>query len=129
MARELTFSEKMAYLFKYGEARGIATTYRAIAEATRENANNIRKIYLGENPNPGIRTVRALADYFGVSLAYFDCATRTECQDYLTGAKPQQLRQDIAIRVDGLSETGLEAISKLIDYVRKAEELPACGPL
>ena len=128
MARELTFSNKLAILFAYGEARGLATSYRAIADATKENANSIRKIYLGENTNPGIRTVLALADYFGVGLAYFDCATRIECQNYLTGAKPQQLSHDIAIRANGLSETSLEAISTMIDYVRKAEKLPARRP-
>ena len=127
-ARELTLSDQLAYLFEYGEARGLATTYRAIAEATRENANGIRKVYLGENTNPGIRTILALGDYFGVGLAYFDCATLTECQDYLTGAEQQELRQDIAIRTNGLSEASLEAISKLIGYVRKAKELPAHGP-
>ncbi len=128
VARELTLSEQMVLLFEYGEGRGLATSYRAIAEATGENATNIRKMHLGENLNPGIKSILALADYFGVRLDYFGCATREACQNYLAGAKPTQLEQDIAKRVDGLSETALEAIATMLDYVRKAEQLPPSKP-
>lgn len=124
MPRTLTLAEKLALLLEYGEGRGLAVTYRAIGEATGENANNIRKIHRGENANPGLKTLKALADYFGVGLAYFDLETRAACQDYLKQAPKDRLVAEIALRTLGVSEAGLEAIQNMVDIVRKSEGLP-----
>src|SRR5260221_9134780 len=83
MAQNITLAQQMTLLFAYGESRGTTSAYRAIATATGENANNIRKIYRGENANPGLRMLKALTSYFEVDLAYFNCETRSECKGYL----------------------------------------------
>ena len=123
MSRELSLAEKMTLLFEYGASRGLPVTYRAIAQATEENANNIRKIHLGENANPGLKILTALAAYFGAGLAYFDCRTKAECQKYLNEVTRFKLLNGIAMRAEGLSENGLQAIETMIDYVREAEGL------
>lgn len=128
MSREMPLAEKMTLLFKYGESRGLPVTYRAIAQATEENANNIRKIHLGENANPGLKILTALAAYFGVGLAYFDCRTKAECQKYLDEVAQARVLGGIAMRAEGISETGLRTIEKMIDYVREAEGLQRVDP-
>jgi transcriptional regulator with XRE-family HTH domain len=124
MGRTLTLREKVEILFEYGQARGLSVAYLSIAQATGENASNIRKIHLGINTNPGIKTFTKLAEYFGVGLAYFDCQTKAECQRFLGHVGPERVLSGIALRASGISEEGLDAIKKMIDYVRKSEGLP-----
>lgn len=124
MGRILTLREKVELLFDYGRAKGLSVTYLSMAEALGENASNIRKIHVGINANPGLRILTGLARYFGVGLAYFDCQTRAECQNYLAQIGQERALTGIALRADGLSEKGLEAIQQMIDYVRKSEGLP-----
>src|SRR6266849_577698 len=112
MPRSFTLAEKLALLFDYGEEQGLNITYRAIAEATRENAN------------PGVRTLTALASYFQVGLAYFDCTSRAACQDFLRGATERYLTNKIALRSTGLSEAGKEAILNMIEFIRDVEKQP-----
>ncbi len=123
MAKEFTLPDKIDLLFRYGADRGISSAYRAIAEATGENANNIRKIHRGENRNPGLRTLLALSEYFHIDLAYFNRKTRADCERYLVDVAQKLLTDEIQQRASGMSETGLEAVRNMMDFVRKAEGL------
>jgi transcriptional regulator with XRE-family HTH domain len=124
MPRKVTLAEQLDLLFEYGKARGLPVTYRAIAEATGENANKLRKLHAGENNNPGLRTIAAIAKYFGIKLAYFECVTKTECRNLLSDAAPQRLQDSVTRLAADLSKEGLETLITMIDYVRKAEKLP-----
>jgi transcriptional regulator with XRE-family HTH domain len=120
----LTLSEKLALLFEYGESRGLSTKYQTIAETIGENTNNIRKIYLGQNANPGLKVLTGLVGYFSVDLAYFNCGTKADCQAYLEHAAPTRETVAISQRAQGMSEEGLALIHQLMDIIRKAERLP-----
>ncbi len=124
MARTLSLADKLDLLFQYGESRGISSAYRTIADATDENANNIRKIHRGENTNPGLKILTALVGYFRVDLAYFNCQTKAECQAYLAKYPAAHELEEIKLRANGMSETGLAALRNMMDFVRKAEGLP-----
>lgn len=124
VARTLTMGEQLDLLFEYGESRGISAAYRAIAQATGENANNIRKIHRGDNKNPGIKIVKALARYFNVDLAYFNCETKAACQAYLANFAPAREADGLKMRSHGLSEEGWAAVNTMVDFIRKAESLP-----
>lgn len=128
MARILNLAEKLDLLFEYGESRGISAAYRTIADATDENATNIRKIHRGENTNPGLKILTALVGYFQVDLAYFNCETKAECQDYLARFAPARELDEIRLRASGMSEEGLAALRNMMDFVRKAEGLPPVEP-
>jgi len=121
---QLTVSQKVALLFEYGESRGLDVAYRAIAQATGENGNNIRKIYLGDNANPGLRTLTALVNYFGVDLAFFNCATQADCQAYLARIGSARATDALSLRLEGVSEKGLELLRDVADVVRRSESLP-----
>ena len=124
MARVLTLGEQLELLFDYGQARGTSPAYRAIAQATGENANNIRKIHRGENANPGLKILKALVWYFGVDLAYFNCETKADCEAYLAKFAPARETDHLKLRAHGLSEESLAAINTMMDMARKAESLP-----
>ena len=128
MARGLSLSEKLQLLFEYGESRGISAAYRTVADATGENATNIRKIHRGENTNPGLKILTALVKYFRVDLAYFNCETKTECQEYLARFALAREMEAVKLRTNGLSETGIAAVRGMLDFVRKAEGLPPLEP-
>lgn len=128
MARGLSLSEKLQLLFDYGESRGISAAYRTVADATGENATNIRKIHRGENTNPGLKILTALVKYFRVDLAYFNCETKAECQAYLARFALAREMEAVKLRTNGLSETGIAAVRGMLDFVRKAEGLPPLEP-
>jgi transcriptional regulator with XRE-family HTH domain len=120
--KKLTLSDQVALLFEHGKASGLPTTYRAIAEATGESPNNLQQIHRGENTNPGLRTLSAIAVYFGVSLAYFDCKTEEECRQFLAGVTQSEKSLDgLALRAEALSPEGLKALEQMIEYVRSVE--------
>lgn len=124
MARVMTLARQLELLFEYGRARGLPVTYRAIAEATGETAYLLRKLYIGENTNPGLRTIAAIARYFGVGLDYFQCSTRKQCKDFLGGDGPGRHKDAITRQAADLSEEGVATVLSMIDYVRRAERLP-----
>jgi len=71
MPNSISLAEQIDILFKHGKEHGLPVTYRAIAEATGETANNLFRIRHGHNTNPGLRTLSALVEYFGTDLGYF----------------------------------------------------------
>jgi len=83
MFKSISLAEQIDILFKHGKERGLPVTYRAIAEATEEAANNLFRIHHGQNTNPGLRTLSALVEYFGTDLGYFSYKIKEDCLNYL----------------------------------------------
>ncbi len=79
----ISLAQQVDLLFKYGQDRGLPSTYRAVAEATGETTNNLFRIRRGHNLNPGLRTVSALVNYFSTDLGYFSCKSKADCLKYL----------------------------------------------
>ena len=84
MSKNISLAEQVDILFQQGRERRQPVTYRAVAEATGETANNIFRIHHGQNTNPGLRTLSALVEYFKTDLGYFSCKTKEDCLNYLT---------------------------------------------
>ena len=83
MVKTISLAEQVDVLFKQGRERGLSVTYRGVADAIGETANNIFRIHHGHNLNPGLRTLVALVDYFETDLGYFSCKTKADCLQYL----------------------------------------------
>ncbi len=83
MSKNISLADQMDLLFQHGRERGRPITYRAVAEATGETANNLFRIRHGQNTNPGLRTLAALVEYFHTDLGYFSCQTKEDCLNYL----------------------------------------------
>lgn len=86
MPKSILLAEQVDLLFQHGRKRGRPVTYRAVAKASGETANNIFRIHHGQNTNPGLRTLSALAAYFETDLGYFACRTPEDCLNYLKRA-------------------------------------------
>lgn len=124
----ITLDRMVELLFEFGEAQGIETTYQGISRVTGIAWNNIRKIRVGENNNPSLHTIQALANYFGVKLDYFNCRSEEECRAYLGQIAAKDINDQVdaigvKMRSTGISMDGLQALQAVIDYVKRAEGL------
>ncbi len=96
------------------------------------SATYIWQLRKGLRDNPTKKHLEALADFFGVSPAYFfddEAAARIEAElDLLAALRDASVRR-IALRASGLSTASLSAITEMIEHVRQLEKLPkAEGP-
>jgi transcriptional regulator with XRE-family HTH domain len=75
------FADRLNSLFERARARGESLTNEDIERRTGGlvSANHVWRLRNGRNQNPGLETVQALADVFGVALDYF--AGRDEPSD------------------------------------------------
>jgi len=83
MSIVISLAEQVDLLFAHGRDQGLPVTYRAIAKAIGETANNLFRIRHGQNTNPGLRTLSAIVAYFNTDLGYFSCQTQEACLNYL----------------------------------------------
>ena len=128
MAKIISLAEQVDVLFKQGRERGLPVTYRAVAEAVGETANNIFRIHHGQNLNPGLRTLSALVEYFATDLGYFSCKTKANCLNYLHQTIPHKTLDKLALRAEGISPTGIEKILQVVDLVRQTEGVKDKAP-
>jgi hypothetical protein len=80
-------------LFEFGQSQGFDTSSKAIANAIGAGENEVDSLREGKVPDLGHSTMQALAQYFGVKLAYFDCVTEAECRSYLKRS-PKRMSND-----------------------------------
>jgi hypothetical protein len=95
------------------------------------SASLLRYLRSGERDNPTIQTLEALAQFFGVPVAYFyddDAAARIEqqlSQLQAMAALQQALQRDgvqqLATRMGELSDGGIAAIAQLVDLLLEKE--------
>ena len=121
MVKTISLAEQVNVLFKQGRDRGLPVTYRAVAEAIGETANNIFRIHHGQNLNPGLRTLSALVEHFGTDLGYFSCKTKSDCLHYVNHTLPHKTLDKLTMRAEGISPAGIKKILQVVDLVRQAE--------
>lgn len=117
MSSEVPLWKKVDILFRWGEEQGLNVTYKAVAEATGETWTNFNKIRRGANANPGLRTVEAMARYFGVKLDYFNCDSEAECWAYLKGLSENTVLMQAKKHTRSLSPAALVTLQNMIDQL------------
>src|SRR5947209_2339430 len=128
-----SLSEKLDRLFQTVRPRdGGEYSFEEVAEALRTrggptiSATYIWQLRKGLRDNPTKHHLEALADFFGVSPAYFfddEAAERIDAElDLLTAIRDAQVRQ-LALRAMGLSTESLATITEMVERVRKLEGL------
>lgn len=94
------------------------------------SAQYVWQLRTGVRDNPTKSHLEALAEFFGVSPAYFfddEAARRIDAElDLLAALRDGQVRQ-IALRSFGLSEQSLRAIASMIENARQLEGLAGEG--
>jgi transcriptional regulator with XRE-family HTH domain len=128
MVKTISLAEQVDILFKHGRERGQSVTYRAVAEAVGETANNIFRIHHGQNLNPGLRTLSALVEYFDTDLGYISCKTKAECLSHLNQTIPHKTLNKLTMRAEGISPAGIKTILQVVDLVRQAEGVKDKAP-
>jgi transcriptional regulator with XRE-family HTH domain len=128
-----TLAERLDHLFRTIHPRGRGEySYEEVAEAIRARGGpTISATYLwqlrkGVRDNPTKKHLEVLADFFGVSPAYFfddEAAARIEAElELLVALRDRPVRQ-LALRAFGLSPESLAAIAEMIERVRQLEGL------
>ena len=129
-----TLAAKLDRLFKvvHPADRG-EYSYEEVASALRERGGpTISGTYLwqlrkGIRDNPTKKHLEALADFFGVTPAYFfddEAAERIDAELELLAAMRDASVRGVALRAAGLSAETLAAIQAIIDRARRLEGLP-----
>jgi len=132
-SRALTLAEKLNHLFETIHPPGRPEfSSEDVAEGIRArggptiSATYIWQLRKGLRDNPTKKHLEALADFFGVTPAYFfdeEAAERIEAELKLLAALRDAPVRHVALRASGLSPQSLKAIAEMIDRVRELEGL------
>ncbi len=128
-----TLAEKLDHLFRTVHPPGRGEySFQEVADAIRARGGpTISATYLwqlrrGVRDNPTKKHLEALADFFGVSPAYFfddESAARIDTQlEMLAALRDANVRQ-IALRAVGLSPDSLNVVAEMIERVSQLEGL------
>lgn len=107
-------------------------SYEEVANALKERGGStVSATYLwqlrkGLRDNPTKRHLEALADFFGVTPAYFfdeEAAERIDAELELLAALRDASVRGVALRAAGLSPDTLQAIRGIIEQARRLEGL------
>jgi len=133
-----TLADRLDYLFRtvHPANRG-PYSLREVAEAVTADGEDISPQYIaflktGQRDNPTVKTITALAKFFGVPPGYLlgdgDTAKVTDELQRLSAARDvQEALNDphiriLALRARGLSEPHLRLVLKMLDEVRQLED-------
>lgn len=133
-----TLAQKLDRLFRAAHPRGRSEyTLEEVAEGIRARGGpTISVSYLwqlrrGERDNPRKSHLQALAEFFGVSPAYFfddEAAARIDAQLELLAALRDASVRHLALRAFDLSPVSLAAIAAMVEHARRLEGLPTAPP-
>ncbi|MGE0544381.1 MAG: XRE family transcriptional regulator [Dehalococcoidia bacterium] len=134
LASRRTLAERLNHLFNTIHPRDRGEySFEEVADAIRARGGpTISATYLwqlrkGLRDNPTKKHLEALADFFGVSPAYFfneEAAARIDAELELLAALRDASVRQIALRASGLSPQSLSTIAEMIERVRQLERLP-----
>lgn len=118
-------------LFRTVHPRGRGeVSYRDVAKAIEDrggptiSASYLHALRTGQKDNPTKRHLEALADFFGVSPAYFfddELAARIDAQLELLESMRDAGIRHIALRAKELSPDAITMISEIVDRTRQIE--------
>ncbi|MET8577291.1 helix-turn-helix domain-containing protein [Streptomyces sp. NPDC005012] len=128
-------AEKIDRLFRvmHPEGRG-PYSLREVARGVedrggpRMSASFLHQLRTGRRDNPGIKYLKAIADFFGVPPAYFfddDEGARVQAEVTLLESMRDNQVRSVALRAAGLSPETLRTVQAFIERARELEGLSA----
>lgn len=128
---EGTLAAKLDRLFRTVHPRGKEeASYRDVARAIEArggptiSASYLHALRTGTKDNPTMRHLEAIADFFGVSPAYFfndDLARKIDQQLELLEAMRDAGVRHIALRAAELSPGAIDMIKEMVERTRRLE--------
>ncbi|PCG82286.1 hypothetical protein CIB93_30725 [Streptomyces sp. WZ.A104] len=151
-----TLAERLDFLITtiHPDSRG-PYTYMEIAEGTKKlpgpsvSHGTVQTIHKNTNTNPGVDSLRAIANFFGVTVGYLADGEDAEAIENRIEERIARLREEnrkaaeadelaqvledenvqaAAFRLSGLSAGSLKSVTGLIKQLRRAEGLPDAKP-
>jgi transcriptional regulator with XRE-family HTH domain len=128
-----TLAQKLTHLFETVHGpRGpysLGEVVKAIADSGGPtiSKSHLAQLKNGERDNPTLRTLQAIADFFGVPVAYFSddaVAEQIDAQLRLLASLRDTGVRNIAARLAGLSPGSIDLVGDMVDRLRELEGLP-----
>jgi transcriptional regulator with XRE-family HTH domain len=129
-----TFAVRLDNLFKMVRPHGRRWTNAEVAAELKKAAPSLKvgAVYLsqlraGKRTNPSHELLAALANFFGVSVAYFfdeQLAETVLTELSAVEAMRQAGVRAVAMRAAGMKEDNLKAITAIMDQYRQLQGLP-----
>jgi|SRR5882757_9126605 len=131
---ESVLAERLDGLFRSSRPRGRTWTNDDVAAELKQSHPRLRvsgaylsALRTGKRERPSPELLDALATFFGVSPAYFydrDHADQTTRQLAMLDELHQAGVRSIALRAVGLPPESLDAVTAVLDQIRKLQGLP-----
>ncbi|HET9059624.1 MAG TPA: helix-turn-helix domain-containing protein [Acidimicrobiales bacterium] len=125
-----TFAERLEHLFQtvHPEGRRPYSLEEVASGIVSQGYEPVSAAYIwalrkGQRENPTIRTVEALAGFFGVPAAYFFddvLATKTDSELALLSQLRQAGGRSIAARAEDLTPQGMAAVESILELATQA---------
>lgn len=131
-------AQRLDHLFRMHQSAGQKKlTNNEVAEQVRQRHPGLRvsgaylsALRAGKRVNPSPELLVALAEHFGVAPGYFldpDQSDRITAQLEMLEEMRNAGIRGIAMRAVGLSSENLQAVTSVLDQVRKLQGLPPVG--
>lgn len=130
-------AEKVDRLFRviHPEGRGpysLREVARGVADmgGPSMSASFLHQLRTGQRDNPGIKYLKAIADFFGVSPSYFfddEEGARAQAEVTLLESMRDNQVRSVALRASGLSSETLRTVQAFIERARELEGLNRSG--
>ncbi|WP_055563546.1 helix-turn-helix transcriptional regulator [Streptomyces atriruber] len=131
----LILAERLNSLFRKSRPEGRQWTNDEVAAKIRETRPGVRvsgaylsALRTGKRTSPSSELLTALANFFGVSAAYFfdsQYSDRVDTQLAVLEQLQQTEVKGIAMRAAGLSADSLQTVKAVLDEIRRLQGLPA----
>lgn len=130
-----SLAERLDRLFQVVRPGGRGEySYEEVASAIRAQGVSISHTYVwqlrkGLRDNPTIKHLEGLAKFFGVRPSYFldEDTSEIDAQLELLATLRDRSVRALALRANGLSAAGLQAVAGMIEHARTVEGLPPAG--
>ncbi len=122
----MLLADQLRCLVDYGiSATGKRSTLSEAAEGSGIHYQTLINMLSGRSDNPRLSTLRSLCQWYGISLAYFDCDSPEACRSYLrrrTRHTLPPLIRTIAEQSRQLSPAGQQNVLVVMDWMDVAAE-------
>lgn len=123
--QSLAFSTLLNLLFEHvRDGDGQTFTDVTVAKATGMSASSLSALRRNITNNPRLDNVKALANFFGVSLNYFAAQDLQEGISLIANSRHQnQVDAELATRLTNLSDEARDDLERILAWVQKADKV------
>ena len=117
----IRISEQVCLLMTLDQQTTVNITQ--IAKAAGISSQALANIIQGKSENPRLKTLQALCQYYGISLDYFACESKAECEAFLYKHQMEtasELVFEIEHEAAELSPKGQRNVLNIMEWMRRA---------